>query len=185
MSPFSDVAHLMKGRTIARMVLDAETIARRVRELGREIGAAYPDGDLLVLGLLKGSFIFLSDLVRQVPRPLQVDFLVVSSYGNETVSSGTVRLVYDPETRLEGKHILLVEDIIDSGRTLNRLIETIGARKPRSLEICALLHKHLAPDLRLAARFVGFDAPHEFLVGYGLDHAEDFRALPFVASLAD
>jgi hypoxanthine phosphoribosyltransferase len=185
MSPFSDVAHLMKGRTIARMVLDAETIARRVRELGREIGAAYPDGDLLVLGLLKGSFIFLSDLVRQVPRPLQVDFLVVSSYGNDTVSSGTVRLVYDPETRLEGKHILLVEDIIDSGRTLNRLIETIGARSPRSLEICALLHKHLAPDLRLAARFVGFDAPHEFLVGYGLDHAEDFRSLPFVASLAD
>jgi len=185
MSPFSDVAHLMKGRTIARMVLDAETIARRVRELGREIGAAYPDGDLLVLGLLKGSFIFLSDLVRQVPRPLQVDFLVVSSYGNDTISSGTVRLVYDPETRLEGKHILLVEDIIDSGRTLNRLIETIGARNPRSLEICALLHKHLAPDLRLAARFVGFDAPHEFLVGYGLDHAEDFRSLPFVASLAD
>ena len=185
MSPFSDVAHLMKGRTIARMVLDAETIARRVRGLGQEIGAAYPDGDLLVLGLLKGSFIFLSDLVRQVPRPLQVDFLVVSSYGNDTVSSGTVRLVYDPETRLEGKHILLVEDIIDSGRTLNRLIETIGARNPRSLEICALLDKHLARDLRLAARFVGFDAPHEFLVGYGLDHAEDFRSLPFVASLAD
>lgn len=185
MSPFSDVAHLMKGRTIARMVLDAETIARRVRELGQEIGAAYPDGDLLVLGLLKGSFIFLSDLVRQVPRPLQVDFLVVSSYGNDTVSSGTVRLVYDPETRLEGKHILLVEDIIDSGRTLNRLVETIGARNPRSLEICALLDKHLARDLRLAARFVGFDAPHEFLVGYGLDHAEDFRSLPFVASLAD
>lgn len=185
MSRYADLAHLMKGRTIARIVFDAPTIARRVAELGQEIGAAYPDGDLLVLGLLKGSFIFLSDLVRQVPRPLQVDFLVASSYGSETVSSGTVRLVYDPETQLEGKHILLVEDIIDSGRTLNRLVELLGARNPKSLEICALLDKHLAPDLRRPARFVGFDAPHEFLVGYGLDHAEDFRQLPFVASLAD
>jgi hypoxanthine phosphoribosyltransferase len=185
MSQYADVAHLMKGRTIARIVLDAETIAGRVRELGAEIGAAYPDGELLVLGLLKGSFIFLSDLVRQIPRPVQVDFLVASSYGTETVSSGVVRLVYDPETDLAGKHILLVEDIIDSGRTLNRLVDLLGARRPRSLEICALLHKRLTSELLLDARFVGFDAPHEFLVGYGLDHAEDFRQLPFVASLAD
>jgi hypoxanthine phosphoribosyltransferase len=185
MSPFDDVKHLMKGRTIKRIVYDAGTIARRVGELGREIGAAYPDGDLLVLGLLKGSFIFLSDLVRQIPRPLQVDFLVVSSYGNDTVSSGVVNLVYDPATVLEGKHILLVEDIIDSGRTLNRLLEELGERRPKSLEICALLDKGLARDLRKPAKFVGFDAPSEFLVGYGLDHAEDFRSLPFVASLAD
>jgi hypoxanthine phosphoribosyltransferase len=185
MSPNADVAHLMKGRTISRIVFDAETIARRVDELGTEIGAAYPEGELLVLGLLKGSFIFLSDLVRRIPRPVQVDFLVASSYGTETVSSGVVRLVYDPETVLEGKHILLVEDIIDSGRTLNRLVELLGVRRPRSLEICALLHKRLTRDLRREARFVGFDAPHEFLVGYGLDHAEDFRQLPFVASLAD
>jgi len=185
MSRYDDVKHLMKGRTISRIVYDAPTIAARVHELGMEIGRAYPDGDLLVLGLLKGSFIFLSDLVRQIPRPLQVDFLVASSYGNETVSSGLVRLVYDPETVLEGKHILLVEDIIDSGRTLNRLIEILSTRRPRSLEICALLHKRLAPDLVRDARFLGFDAPHEFLVGYGLDHAEDFRSLPFVASLAD
>ncbi len=185
MSPYDDLKHLMKGRTIARIVFDAETIAARVRELGLEIGAAYPDGDLLVLGLLKGSFVFLSDLVRQIPRPLQVDFLVASSYGNDTVSSGVVRLLYDPETVLEGKHILLCEDIIDSGRTLNRLMDLLAERRPKSLEICALLHKRLASELRRDARFVGFDAPHEFLVGYGLDHAEDFRSLPFVASLAD
>ena len=185
MSRYAEVAHLMKGRTIHRIVFDAETIAGRVRELGAEIGAAYPDGELLVLGLLKGSFIFLSDLVRQIPRPVQVDFLVASSYGSETVSSGVVRLVYDPETVLAGKHILLVEDIIDSGRTLNRLVDLLGARRPKSLEICALLHKRLTSELLLDARFVGFDAPHEFLVGYGLDHAEDFRQLPFVASLAD
>ena len=166
-----------------RIVYEQQQIAARVRELGDEIAAAYPDGDLLVLGLLKGSFIFLSDLVREIRRPLQIDFLVAASYGESTVSSGTVRLVYDPETELGGKHILLVEDIVDTGRTLNRLMDLLQARKPRSLEICALLHKHVAAELRYPTRFVGFDAPNEFLVGYGLDHAENFRHLPYIASL--
>lgn len=171
------------GRAVHRIAFDEPTIARRVHELGEEITAAYPDGDLLVLGLLKGSFVFLADLVRQIRRPLQVDFLVASSYGEATVSSGDVRLVYDPETRLEGKHILLVEDIVDSGRTLQKLLGLLGERKPKSLEICALLHKHIAEHLSLPVKFVGFDAPHEFLVGYGLDHAENFRHVPYVASL--
>jgi hypoxanthine phosphoribosyltransferase len=171
------------GRAVERIAFDEETIARRVRELGREITAAYPDGDLLVLGLLKGSFVFLADLVREIRRPLHVDFLVASSYGEATVSSGNVRLVYDPETELEGKHILLVEDIVDSGRTLQKLLVLLGERKPRSLEICALLHKHIAEHLSRPVKFVGFDAPHEFLVGYGLDHAENFRHVPYVASL--
>jgi hypoxanthine phosphoribosyltransferase len=173
----------LSGRAVKRIAFDEAVIARRVGELGREISAAYPDGDLLVLGLLKGSFIFLSDLVRQITRPLQVDFLVASSYGDGTVSSGTVNLVYDPETQLEGKNILLVEDIVDSGRTLNRLMGTLAERKPRSLEICALLHKRIADGLKHETRFVGFDAPNEFLVGYGLDHAENFRHLPYIASL--
>ncbi len=160
-----------------------DEIAARVRELGREITRAYPEDELLVLGLLKGSFIFLSDLVREIERPLQVDFLVASSYGDSTVSSGNVRLLYDPETELEGKHILLVEDIVDTGRTLSRLMDLLQARKPRSLEICALLHKHVASELRYPARFIGFDAPNEFLVGYGLDHAENFRHIPYIASL--
>jgi hypoxanthine phosphoribosyltransferase len=171
------------GRELKRIVFEAETIAERVRELGREITAAYPDGDLLVLGLLKGSFIFLSDLVRRIERPLQVDFLVAASYGDSTVSSGNVRLLYDPETELEGKHILLVEDIIDTGKTLNRLVELLKQRGPKSLNICALLHKHIAAHLELEAKFVGFDAPKLFLVGYGLDHAENFRHLPYIASL--
>jgi hypoxanthine phosphoribosyltransferase len=171
------------GRELKRIVFEAETIAERVRELGREITAAYPDGDLLVLGLLKGSFIFLSDLVRRIERPLQVDFLVAASYGDSTVSSGNVRLLYDPETELEGKHILLVEDIIDTGKTLNRLVELLKKRGPKSLNICALLHKHIAEHLALEAQFVGFDAPTLFLVGYGLDHAENFRHLPYIASL--
>jgi hypoxanthine phosphoribosyltransferase len=168
---------------LARIVLDESAIARRVGELGAAITAAYPDGELLVLGLLKGSFIFLSDLVRRIDRPLQVDFLVAASYGDDTVSSGNVRLLYDPETVLAGKHILLVEDIIDTGRTLNRLVTLLRARRPLSLEICALLHKHIAEHLELEAAFVGFDAPRAFLVGYGLDHAENFRHLPYIASL--
>lgn len=173
----------LSGRAVRRIVYSQQQIAARVRELGDEIAKTYPDGDLLVLGLLKGSFIFLSDLVRDIRRPLQIDFLVAASYGDATVSSGTVKLVYDPETELGGKHILLVEDIVDTGRTLNRLMDLLQARKPRSLEICALLHKHVAAELRYPTRFVGFDAPNEFLVGYGLDHAENFRHLPYIASL--
>ena len=171
------------GRKVARIAFDEPTIAARVKELGEEITRGYPTGDLLVLGLLKGSFIFLSDLVRQIVRPLQVDFLVAASYGESMISSGNVRLLYDPETELEGKHILLVEDIIDSGRTLNVLMDLLAVRQPKSLSVCALLDKRIATHLRYDTQFVGFDAPHEFLVGYGLDHAEDFRHLPYIASL--
>jgi hypoxanthine phosphoribosyltransferase len=177
-----DIARRMGGRIPKRIVFDEATIAARVAELGTEITAAYPDGELLALGLLKGSFIFLSDLVRRIERPVQVDFLVASSYGSGKTSSGNVRLLYDPETELEGKHILLVEDIIDTGRTLQRLLALLGTRRPLSLSICALLDKHLAPP-NPAVRFVGFSAPPAFLVGYGLDHAENYRHLPFIADL--
>jgi len=173
----------LDGRAVKRVLFDEQTIAHRVAELGDEITRAYPDGELLVLGLLKGSFIFLSDLVRQITRPLQVDFLVAASYGEGTVSSGTVRLVYDPETTLEGKNILLVEDIIDTGRTMNRLMKLLAARNPRSLEICALLDKKLPNELQYPVRFTGFDCPNEFVVGYGLDHAENFRHVPYIVSL--
>jgi len=171
------------GRPVKSIVFDEAAIAAKVQELGAEITDAYPDGELLVLGLLKGSFIFLSDLVRTIERPIQVDFLVASSYGDAKVSSGQVRLLYDPETRLEGKHILLVEDIIDTGKTLQRLMTLLGARRPRSLAICALLDKQIALEVRPELRFVGFRAPPAFLVGYGLDHAENYRHLPFIADL--
>lgn len=172
------------GRTVHRVAFTEAEIAARVSALGEAITAHYPDGELLMLGLLKGSFIFLADLARAVKRPAQLDFIVASSYGTGTVSSGNVRLLYDPETPLEGKHILLVEDIVDSGRTLQCLTDLLQARRPKSLEICALLHKRIATELKHDARFVGFDAPNEFLVGYGLDHAEQFRHLPYIASLA-
>ena len=172
------------GRELRRIVYDPETIGSRVREMGEEISEHYPEGeDLLVLGLLKGSFIFVSDLVREIARPLHVDFLVASSYGTGTTTSGDVRLLYDPSAELRGRHVLLVEDIVDSGTTINRLVPLLEKRGPRSLEMVALLHKHIAPDLALEPRWVGFDAPQEFLIGYGLDFSEDYRNLPFIASL--
>jgi hypoxanthine phosphoribosyltransferase len=172
------------GRELKRVVYSAEAIATRVREMGAEITAHYgPDADVLILGLLKGSFIFLSDLVRHIDRPLHLDFIVASSYGAGTTSSGDVKLLYDPTAPIEGRHIILVEDIVDSGNTINRLARALESRAAASVELCALLHKHIAEDLVLEPRWVGFDAPGEFLVGYGLDHAEDFRHLPFVASI--
>jgi hypoxanthine phosphoribosyltransferase len=151
--------------------------------MGQEITEAYgPEDDLLVLGLLKGSFIFVADLVRQIRLPLQVDFLVASSYGDSAKSSGSVRLVYDPEATLRGRAVIVVEDIIDSGTTLARLLPMLEERGARSLEVCALLHKRLVV-LEKEVRLVGFDAPHEFLVGYGLDYSESFRHLPYIGSL--
>jgi hypoxanthine phosphoribosyltransferase len=178
-----DVLRRTGGRTVKSIVYDEAAIAAKVAELGAEITSAYPDGELLVLGLLKGSFIFLGDLVRKIERPLQVDFLVASSYGSGTTSSGNVRLLYDPETRLEGKHIVLVEDIVDTGNTLRRLLAVLKERAPASLSICALLDKVEMHAPMPETRFVGFQAPTAFLVGYGLDHSEDFRHLPFIADL--
>ncbi|MCI0436660.1 MAG: hypoxanthine phosphoribosyltransferase [Gemmatimonadetes bacterium] len=179
-----DIAARTGGRPLRRIVYDEDCIARRVREIGGEIGAHYPDAeDLVVFGLLKGSFIFLADLVRKIPRPLHVEFLGAASYGSGTTSSGHVRVVYDAKADIAGKHVLLVEDIIDSGNTVNRLVPMLRERGPLSLELCALLHKRLAPPLVLEPRWVGFDAPPEFLVGYGLDHSENFRSLPFIASI--
>jgi hypoxanthine phosphoribosyltransferase len=184
MSRMPEVLRRTGGHPVRSIVFDEGQIAARVGQLGAEITAAYPDGDLLVLGLLKGSFIFLGDLVRQIERPVTVDFLVASSYGPGKVSSGDVRLAYDPCTDLEGKHILLVEDIVDSGNTLMQLTALLRERNPRSLAVCALLHKRLIADVGAEVRFVGFDAPPAFLVGYGLDHAENYRHLPFIADLA-
>jgi len=171
------------GRTLERVVFPADAIEARVRELAAEISLAYTPADrLLVIGVLKGSFVFMADLVRRIRLPLHTDFLVASSYGDATRSRGEVDLLYDPAASFEGRAVLLIEDIVDSGTTLKRLIPRLEARGAKCVDLCALLHKHLAsPEIDL--RWVGFDAPNEFLVGYGLDHAEDFRHLPYIASL--
>ena len=171
------------GQEMGRVVYSQEAIAERVEELGREITAAYSeDDDLLLLGLLKGSFIFMADLVRAVDLPLQVDFLMASSYGNATRSSGDVRLMHDPKASLDGRAVIIVEDIVDSGNTINHLIPLLAERGARSMEICALLQKRLGTLIK-EPRWVGFEAPREFLVGYGLDFGENFRHLPYIASL--
>jgi hypoxanthine phosphoribosyltransferase len=176
-------------RPIRRIVYSEQQIDERVRAMGQEITDYFSSGDgrlgdggLLVLGLLKGSFIFLADLVRRIDLPLQVDFLVASSYGSGTVSSGDVQLVYDPKASLAGRSVVIVEDIIDSGNTLKRLLPVLADREPASLDVCTLLHKRLV-TLDHDARWVGFEAPSEFLVGYGLDHAENFRHLPCIAAM--
>lgn len=177
------------GHDIRRVVYDEAAIDQRVREMGHEITEHFTGSNalaegtsVLVLGLLKGSFIFLADLVRRINLPVQVDFLVASSYGSGTVSSGDVKLVYDPKASLEGRHVVIVEDIIDSGHTLRRLLPILAEREPASLDVCTLLHKRLV-TLEHEARWVGFDCPNEFLVGYGLDHAENFRHLPYIAAM--
>ena len=166
-----------------KVVYDAETIAGRVEEVAREIEAHYaPDDRLLLVGVLKGSWVFMADLARALRMPVQVDFIRVSSYGEDKVSSGRVRIESQPRIPVTGRDVLLVEDIVDSGLTLDRVVDLLLEQGARSVEVCTLLHKRLAePDH--PPRFVGFDAPNAFLVGYGLDHAEDFRHLPYIASL--
>lgn len=168
---------------IRRVVFSEDEIRERVVAMGSEISEAYSDeSQLLVLGLLKGSFIFLADLVRHIHVPLQVDFLVASSYGAGKVSSGEVQLLYDPMASLKDRPVVIVEDIVDSGTTLGRLIPILEGRGPKSLEVCALLHKRII-RLEKEPRWVGFDAPKEFLVGYGLDYSEHFRHLPYIVSI--
>lgn len=168
---------------IRDVVFSAETIRARVRDLGQEISDAYSEADrLVVIAVLKGSFLFMADLVREIDVPHEVDFLLASSYGDGTVSSGEVTLHYDPKTELTGRAVLLVEDIVDSGTTLSRLIPRLEERGASRVDVVALLHKRLTSGA-IEPRWVGFDAPKSFLVGYGLDHAEAFRHLPYIASL--
>ena len=172
------------GRRLARVVYTASEIAARVQELGRRIAEAYdPDDRLLLLATLKGSFIFAADLARAIRTPVQVDFMRAASYGRGRASSGEVTLRDRPGEPVAGRHVVLVEDIVESGRTLDHLVPRIERERPASLEVCVLLHKRLA-DPAKEIRWVGFDAPREFLVGYGLDYADDCRHFPYICSLA-
>jgi hypoxanthine phosphoribosyltransferase len=171
---------------ITRIVFAEDEIAARVQELGREINGFYPpEEELLVIGLLKGAFVFTSDLVRALDRrSLNVDFITAALYGRGTDPSRDVEIVQDLTSPVAGRHVLLVEDVVDSGKTLNRIGDVLAGRSPRSLEVVAMLHKRIATDLRYEPRWVGFDAPPEWLVGYGLDLGERYRHLPYVAAVA-
>jgi hypoxanthine phosphoribosyltransferase len=168
---------------IGEALVPEEQLQRRVRELGEEISRDYDGKDLFLVGVLKGAVFFLSDLMRAIDVPCEVDFMAVASYGSSTDSSGVVRILKDLDATIEGRDVLIVEDIIDSGLTLSYLLRTLKAREPRSLEVCALLTKPERRKVELPIRYTGFEIPNKFAIGYGLDHAERYRNLPYVAAL--
>jgi len=165
------------GDDLAGAVLTGDEIQRRVAELGDAVTADYADNPPLLVCVLKGAVTFMSDLMRQVKLPCDIDFMAVSSYGAATKSSGVVRIIKDLESDIEGRHVLIVEDIVDSGLTLNYLRKYLGSRKPASLEVCALLLKEGEQKVEQTIRYVGFTIPSTFVVGYGLDVAEKYRNL--------
>src|ERR671916_2379115 len=171
----------MRHEAIGEVLVQADELQHRVRQLGQEITRDYEGEELLLVGVLKGAIFFLSDLMRQIDVPCEVDFMAVASYGSSTDSSGVVRILKDLDAAIEGRDVLIVEDIVDSGLTLQYLMRSLGARGPRSLEVCALLTKPERRKVELPIRYVGFEIPNRFAVGYGLDHAERYRNLPFVA----
>jgi hypoxanthine phosphoribosyltransferase len=168
---------------IERVLITGEEVQEKIRELGERITEDYRGRDLLLVGVLKGAFVLMADLSRNVRLPLQFDFMAVSSYGVATKTSGVVRIMKDLDRDIEGKDVLLVEDIVDSGLTLAYLLRNLRARKPASLEVCALLRKPEVQQVSLDIKYKGFEIPPVFVVGYGLDFAEKYRNLPYVATL--
>jgi len=174
-----------REQPIGEVLVDAETLQRRVREIGHEVSEAYCGKELLLVGVLKGAVFFVADVMRSIDVPVEVDFMAVSSYGSATDSSGVVRILKDLDMAIEGRDVLIVEDIVDSGLTLQYLMRSLSARNPASLEVCALLTKPERRKVDLPIRFVGFEIPDRFAIGYGLDHAERYRNLPYVAAFDD
>src|SRR6202043_496720 len=167
---------------IGEILVPAEDLNRRVRELAQQVSRDYAGKNLLLIGVLKGAVFFLSDLMRHIDIPVEVDFMAVASYGSATDSSGVVRILKDLDVAIEGRDVLIVEDIIDSGLTLQYLMRNLGSRNPRSLEVCALLCKPDRRKVDLPTRYVGFQIPNRFVVGYGLDYDQRHRNLPYVAA---
>jgi hypoxanthine phosphoribosyltransferase len=174
----------MRDPAIGEVLVQKDELEHRVKALGREISRDYEGQDLVLVGVLKGAVFFLSDLMRHIEIPCEVDFMAVASYGSSTDSSGVVRILKDLDASIEDRDVLIVEDIVDSGLTLQYLLRSLGARNPRSLEVCALLTKPERRKVDLPTRYVGFEIPNKFAIGYGLDHAERYRNLPYVAALS-
>ena len=169
---------------LGETLVEASALQARVRELGAEISRDYADRDLLLVCVLKGAVFFLSDLMRSITVPCEVDFMAVASYGSATDSSGVVRILKDLDAPIENRDVLIVEDIVDSGLTLHYLLRSLRARNPRTVEVCALLTKPDRRKVDLPTRYVGFSIDNRFAIGYGLDHDEHYRNLPYVAALA-
>ena len=168
---------------IEKVLISADEIQEKLGELAKQISEDYRDKDLLLVGVLKGAFVFMSDLARHIELPLEFDFMAVSSYGSATKSSGVVRILKDLDYEISGRHVLLVEDIIDSGLTISYLLRYLQARGPASLEICSLFWKRGEQAVPLDVKYPGFEIPPVFVVGYGLDYAERYRNLPYIGVL--
>ncbi|MGY1635707.1 hypoxanthine phosphoribosyltransferase [Geodermatophilus sp. SYSU D00742] len=165
------------------VLLSEEQIQAKIAELAARIGEDYAGKEVLLVGVLKGAVLFMSDFARALHLPTQMEFMAVSSYGSATSSSGVVRILKDLDRDISDRHVLVIEDIIDSGLTLSWLLKNLGGRRPASLEVCALLRKPDAVKVDVPVRYIGFDIPNEFVVGYGLDYAERYRDLPYIATL--
>jgi hypoxanthine phosphoribosyltransferase len=170
---------------VTEILVDEETLRNRVAELGEEISRDYAGRDLLLIGVLKGAVFFMADLMRQLTVPCEIDFMAISSYGASTDSSGVVRILKDLDINIEGREVLVVEDIIDSGLTLSYLMRNLEARQPATLEVCALMTKPARREIEVDVRYTGFEIPNRFVIGYGLDFAERYRNLPYVGVLHD
>ena len=170
-------------RDVDQVLITADEIQDKIRSLGKQITEDYRDKDLLLVGVLKGAFVFMSDLARHVNLPIEFDFMAVSSYGSATKSSGVVRILKDLDYEITDRHVLLVEDIIDSGLTISYLLRYLEARRPASLEICSLFWKKGEQAVPLDVKYPGFEIPPVFVVGYGLDYAEKYRNLPYIGVL--
>ena len=168
---------------VESVLLSAEELAKRIEEIGAEISADYAGKEILMIGVLRGAVLFMADLARAITVPVAFDFMAVSSYGSGTSSSGVVRILKDLDEDVEGKHVLVVEDIIDSGLTLNYLLDNLKSRKPASIKLCTLLNKPERRKVKVDIDYNGFDVPDYFVVGYGLDYAEKYRKLPFIGIL--
>lgn len=168
---------------VEKVLLTREQLQEKVKELGKKISEDYKDKNLMIICVLKGGVVFTTDLIREITVPLELDFMAISSYGASTSTSGVVRILKDLETNIEGKDILIVEDIIDSGLTLKYLKEMLISRGPNSVKICTILNKPQRRQENVKVDYIGFDIPDEFVVGYGLDYAEKYRNLPFVGVL--
>jgi hypoxanthine phosphoribosyltransferase len=170
-------------RGVEQVLIEDDRLQERISELGEEISADYAGRDLLLVGVLNGAVFFMADLMRRLTVPCEIDFMALSSYGESTDSSGVVRILKDLDLSIEGRHVLVVEDIIDSGLTLSYLVRNLQAREPASLAVCALLTKPGRREIDVDVRYVGFEIPNRFVIGYGLDFAERYRNLPYVAVL--
>ena len=170
-------------RAVGEILIDEETLGARIVELGAEISADYQGRDLLLIGVLKGAVFFMADLMRHLTVQCEVDFMAISSYGDSTDSSGIVRILKDLDINIEGRDVLVVEDIIDSGLTLSYLMRNLESREPASLEVCALMTKPARREIDVPMRYIGFEIPNRFVVGYGLDFGERYRNLPYVGVL--